>query len=305
MEIENTNIEMQQPADPQDAFLDGWGDDDTPEIEQTADQQAETVEGQAQETAGAAADEGAEAGEGATAATGQSETPDAGAGDHAGQPAEATAPQTWTLKHMGETKTVSAADITPELLQKGLDYDRVRGKYDEAKPAMEMIGEFAKAANMSIPDYIKHLRAEAKKSAGMSEAEARRTVELEDREAAVSAREAAQQEGKNEQEARTARIRADIADFAKAFPDVYDKAKTDPKVIPQSVWDEVNRGEISLTAAYSRYAVAEANAQAQTARDHAAAAVQNQRNAARSTGSMMSAGNDNKNTDAFLEGFDA
>jgi hypothetical protein len=167
---------------------------------------------------------------------------------------------------------------------------------------MEMCSEFAKKAGMSVTDYAKMLRVEAKKAGGVSDAEAKRAVELEDREAAVAAVEAQRQEAANAKTAQDTRIKADLAEFERAFPEVYKQAKTDPKVIPQSVWKDVGSG-LSLTAAYSRYAVAKANATAKAEKEKAETAAQGQRNAARSTGSMKSAGNDSKNTDAFLEGF--
>lgn len=297
--IENVTEAVEQPADQQDAFMSGF-DDDMPETEQAADQQTEQEEGEAQ-----AEDSGEETEADATAdSESDSDQPET-TGSEAGEPAadqQPKTPQTWLVKHMGETKTFAATDITPELLQKGLDYDRIRGKYDEAKPVMELFSEFAKNAGMSVADYAKFIRTEAKKAGGMSEAEAKRTVELEEREAAVAAKEAQQQDNATSKEANDARIRADLAEFEKAFPSVYKQAKTDPKTIPESVWKDVRDG-LSLTAAYARYAVEAANAAAKAEKDRAEVAAQGRKNAARSTGSMRSAGNDSKNTDPFLDGF--
>lgn len=301
---ENTNLSAEQEsADQQDAFLEGWGDE-TPEADEPADQQDQQAEGKADRAEGADSDETASGTETADGSVedGKSGTTDGAGESGAGQQAEQKAPQTWNVKHMGQEKTLGVADVTPELLQKGLDYDRIRGKYDEAKPVMEMFNEFAAKAGMSVPDYAKFIRAEAKRAGGMSEAEAKRAVELEDREAAVSAREAEQKAKADAKTEGDARVRDDLAQFAKAFPEVYEQAKRDPKMIPESVWKEVNGG-MSLTAAYSRYAVAQANETVRAANERAEAAKQNQKNAARSTGSMRSAGNDAKNSDPFLEGF--
>ena len=301
---ENTSLSVEQEsADQQDAFLEGWGDD-SPEAEESADQQDQKPEEKADRADEAEAAEPADGAENADAAaeTAQSETKDEGAENGGGQQEEQKAPQTWNVKHMGQEKTLGVADVTPELLQKGLDYDRIRGKYDEAKPVMEMFGQFAAKAGMSIPDYVKLIRQEAKRAGGMSEAEAQRAVELEDREAAVSAREAEQKAEDSAKDAGDAKVKADLAEFAKAFPEVYEQAKSDPKMIPDSVWKDVNGG-ISLTAAYSRYAVAQANEKVRAAEDRAAAAAQNRKNNLRSTGSMKSAGNDARTSDPFLEGF--
>ena len=193
------------------------------------------------------------------------------------------------------------------LAQRGMDYDRIRAKYDESKPAMELIGRLAKQAGTSISEYLSMSRVREKQSSGMNEAEARRAVELEDREAAVSAREAeeAQRQRAAEQasQSRTdaeARRQADIAEFQRAFPD----AAKDPKSIPPQVWADVRSG-MSLVSAYSRYAVSQARAAQQEAEQKAAAAAQNRKNEARSAGSMQSAGDTGRGKDPFMDGFDS
>ena len=210
------------------------------------------------------------------------------------------------LKHLDETKTVSRDEVIT-LAQKGMDYDRIRGKYDESKPVMELFGSFAKQAGMSISDYLSAIRTQAKQASGMSEAEAKRAVDLEDREAAVSAREAEEakrQSGANQaaqaKAAADARRSADIAEFQKLFPD----AAKDPKAIPQEVWANVQSG-MTLVSAYSKYAVEQANAARQAAEQKASAASQNQANASRATGSMVSAGENTGSKDPFLAGWDS
>ena len=301
---EHTSLTTEQEsADQQDAFLESWEDEDA-EATEPADQQDQKPEDKADRGSDAEASQPAAGTEhaGGNAEADKAETKAEGAETVNAQPEEQKAPQTWNVKHMGQERTLGVADVTPELLQKGLDYDRIRGKYDEAKPVMEMFSQFARNAGMSIPEYARFIRSEAKRAGGMSEAEAKRAVELEDREAAVSAREEEQQAEAEAKKDGEDRVRDDLSQFAKAFPDVYEQAKSDPKAIPESVWKEVNSG-FSLTAAYSRYAVAKAQETVQAANDRAAAAAQNQKNAVRSTGSMRSAGNDAKTSDAFLEAF--
>ena len=289
-----------ESADQHDAFLDGWDDDASP-IADEADQPAEETESEPSEemTEEVVAEEEGEANEAeeteATATEAEKES---------APKVEQVAPS-WNIKHMGEERKLTAADITPVLLQKGMDYDRIRSKYDESKPIVELMTQFANKAGMSVQDYIRHIRTEAFKAGGMSEAEAKRNVELEDRETAVAAAEAAQKEKAEAEEQAKSKIDADLAEFAKAFPDVYKQAESDPKVIPESVWAKVNKGELTLTAAYSRYAVEQAKAEAAAAKQAAVVEAKNAKNAARSTGSMKSAGNDAKNTDAFLKGWDS
>lgn len=299
-EMENTGMEMTDPADQQDAFLDGWDDSET---EIAADQPGQDADDEA-ETDGEHPEEDAadtDTDEGETETTAEQQAAD-GSQQNA-EDGEKPEPA-WVIKHNGTELTVKAGDITPELLQKGVDYDRIRSKYDEAKPVMEMSSGLAKASGMSVQDYIRTVRSAVKKAEGLNDEEARRAIDLEDREAAVSAKEAEQQENEAAASEQSAHIDSAIREFASAFPDVYKQAELDPKTIPDSVWADVRSG-MSLTAAYARYAVESANSAAKAAQDKADATVLNQKNSARSAGSMQSAGNDSKQKDAFLIGWDS
>ena len=293
-ETTNTAVEQEQTSD---SFMEGW-DSDEPVVDE-ADQPEETTEEAAHE---AAPDTQSET----TAETAPETGAEVGGQTQQQGSAPADAPKTWSLRHMGEVKQVGEADMVT-LAQKGMDYDRIREKYDESKPVMELFGAFAKQAGMSIPDYLNHIRVQAKQSQGMSEAEARRSIDLEDREAAVSAKEA--EETQRRQAAyqaqqvlsdADARRRADIAEFQKTFPD----AAKDPKSIPAEVWAGVRNGS-TLVASYAKFAVAQAKAEAKAAEQKAETTSQNQRNAGRSTGSMKSAGDSVASKDPFLEGWDS
>ena len=301
--VENMSVQEEQSADQQDAFLDGWGDEQTaqeaPETLETAEDEdtAEEVTKAASETEGTqsvpdggAAETAAEAG-----AEAQTETTE--------QKADAQE-KTWILRHMDETKNVGEAEMVT-LAQKGMDYDRIRAKYDESKPAMEILSIFAKQKGVSVADYVSFLRTEAKKADGLSEAEARRSIELEDREAAVTAREAEQAAERQAAEQANAaasaaaqRRKADIDEFAREYPDV----ARNPDAIPKEVWDAVAAGS-SLTVAYAKYTAKQAREEAERTRSAAQAAQQNVKNAARSTGSMQSAGQNAGGRDPFLEGW--
>ena len=301
--VENMSVQEEQTADQQDAFLDGWGDEqtaqdapetsETAEGEDTAEEETETAsetEGAQSASDGGAAETAAEAG-----AEAQTETTEQ----------KADAPEkTWTLRHMDETKNVGEAEMVT-LAQKGMDYDRIRAKYDESKPAMEILSIFAKQKGVSVADYVSFLRTEAKKADGLSEAEARRSIELEDREAAVTAREAEQAAERQAAEQANAaanaaaqRRKADIDEFAREYPDV----ARNPDPIPKEVWDAVAAGS-SLTVAYAKYTAKQAREEAERTRSAAQAAQQNVKNAARSTGSMQSAGQNAGGRDPFLEGW--
>lgn len=301
--VENMSVQEEQSADQQDAFLDGWGDEQTA---QDAPETSETAEGE---------DTTEEVTETASETEGAQSAPDGGAAETAAEAGaeaqtetteqKADAPEkTWTLRHMDETKNVGEAEMVT-LAQKGMDYDRIRAKYDESKPAMEILSIFAKQKGVSVADYVSFLRTEAKKADGLSEAEARRSIELEDREAAVTAREAEQAAERQAAEQANAaanaaaqRRKADIDEFAREYPDV----ARNPDAIPKEVWDAVAAGS-SLTVAYAKYTAKQAREEAERTRIAAQAAQQNVKNAARSTGSMQSAGQNAGGRDPFLEGW--
>lgn len=293
-EMTNTTVEQEQTSD---SFLEGWNDEEPAVSEPENQPEAQTAENSGEEPP-------AEAQPAAEPEGQQTGTEEAGGEPAAEQQERADVPKTWTLNHLGESRQVGEADMVV-LAQKGMDYDRIRGKWDEAKPVMELFGGFARQAGMSVADYVSFIRTQAKQQGGMSETEAKRAVELEDREAAVAAKEAAEADRQAAQARANAaandaetRRRADISEFQKTFPDV----ARDPKSIPPEVWAEVNRG-VSLVAAYSKYAIAQAQTAQKTAERKAEAVTQNQKNAVRSTGSMRTAGDGTKSKDPFLEGF--
>lgn len=296
LDQEPVDQDQVQEQDQEDAFADGFDD---PGVEGPTDQSEPDGQGHEPQHEPSEDRDGGEeppAGEGKP---GEDE-------DHKvdTQTEELPKEQTWEVNHLGQRKTLRAQDITPELLQKGMDYDRIHQQYDRTKPVMALISTMAQKAGVSVEEYTNMVRTQAlQQSKGLSEEEARREVELEDREAAIKAEEAARQEATQRREAGEAEVQRGIAEFARAFPEIYEQARKNPEVIPDSVWEAVNGG-LSLTAAYAQYAVTQAAKETQAAQAQAQTAKQNQRNAQRSTGSMKSAGNDARNTDAFLAGFD-
>ena len=285
-ETTNTAVEQEQTSD---SFMEGW--DDEPAAD-AADQPEEATETEAAPEQAEPETQSETAPEADTSGQTQQEKP------------KEDAPKVWTLRHMDEVKQVGEADMVV-LAQKGMDYDRIREKYDESKPVMELFGAFARQAGMSVQDYVAHIRLQAKQSQGMSTEEAKRSIDLEDREAAVSAKEAeeaqrqqAAAQALQAQNTADARRRADVAEFQKTFPD----AAKDPKSIPAEVWADVRNGS-TLVAAYAKYTVAQAKAAQQAAEQRAESTAQNQKNAVRSTGSMKSAGENLNSKDPFLEGW--
>lgn len=208
----------------------------------------------------------------------------------------------WTLNHLGQAVSANEADMVT-LAQKGLDYDRIRGEYDEARPVMDLFRDYAKKAGVTVPEYLARIRAQAKQAEGMSQEEARRVVDLEDREAVVAQQEEARRRQeemvRREADLRQSydeRMRRDLQEFRDVFPE----AAKDPASIPKEVWEAVRNGR-TLVAAYAKYQ--EAQMAAESAR-RAAVEEKNRQNAALAVGSMRSAGENAGGKDPFLEGWD-
>lgn len=309
--MDGDQIMQQETQEEQvDSFLEGWEEtsprsEEDASVEDGGDQAEPQAEGQ--EPGGdQAGPQDAPSGDSPDGENQPAGEP-AGQQDGGNQPAQP--PRTWTLNHMGQPVVISEADV-PVLAQKGLDYDRIRASYDEARPVMDLFRDFARQAGISGQEYVGLLRTQAKEAQGLDREAARRAVELEDREARVNAQEAmdrARQEAARRAHAtqaqRQERINADIQEFLAVFPN----AARDFKSIPQEVWDAVNGG-MSLVAAYARYSNAQAAQRAQVQEDEQrrqeAAEQQAARNAAASTGSMKSAGQPHGPKDPFLEGWD-
>lgn len=285
-----------QTTEEQDGFLDGW-EDDSPDVDSSAAVEDETS-ADVQEPA---ADEQEPAQDSAEDVPEEETPPEPDA------PQEPPQPRTWTLNRQGQPVTVGEQDLAA-LAQRGLDYDRLQAELNENRPFLELFRGFAQQAGLEPRAYLAELRARAMQAQGMTPEEARRAVELEDREATVKQREAAEQsrqeqirQAQEQQRALEARRNAEVREFIAVFPDA---AKGE---IPPEVWQGVQQG-LSLTASYARYANAKAAEQAQAEEEARKQAEeiqkQNAANAARSTGSLRSAGNNHVPKDPFLEGWD-
>lgn len=203
------------------------------------------------------------------------------------------------IEYMHQKREISREEAV-QLAQKGMDYDRIREKWDDAKEAVAFIDEQAKAAGMDRKAFINYLRTEAKKSQGMSEEEAQRAVELENREAAVQLREAEEQQRvadeqaqQNAVDAEKERRDADFRRFAAKYPDL--KVESITEAIPD-VWERVGKGE-SLVEIWQEYEI-------NRLKTEQAAEEQNVKNAGRSTGSMASSGGEHQKKDPWDEGWD-
>lgn len=205
------------------------------------------------------------------------------------EPAEAeTQADQFELKHLDEVKSVGREEVIA-LAQKGMDYDRVRQKYDAAKPAVEWyeknsdtvkwLEEMAAEQNMSLAEMVDETRAEimarkTNQSVAVCRgivANERKAMELEARQKAIEASD------------KNSRVDTEVKEFLQAYP------KVGPDGIPQDVWDEVNKGE-SLINAYRAYENKQLKAELEEARAANERRAQEEKNKARSTGSQSTQG---------------
>lgn len=205
--------------------------------------------------------------------------------------------QTFELKYLGETKAVSREEIIP-LAQKGMDYDRIRAKLDEAVAETAKSSKYtafldglAKEQNLSsVDELIDHTNAQIlvnKNPEKFTIETALERVKFDREKAEVAETKAKLSSDKSAQE----KSAQDIKDFAEKFPAVK------PEEIPSEVWKAVRDGD-SLASAYGKYETAKKLAEKDAEIVALKAKFEAEKKAAdnkeRSTGSRQSTGNSTK-----------
>ena len=206
------------------------------------------------------------------------------------------------LKHLDETKTVSRDEVIT-LAQKGMDYDRIRTKYDELKAGEAQrnaheafLQELADSAGQSVEDMIDTARARmlANKATAegktLSEEDALEQIKRE-KEKQATEEKPEQQKEPSAEENKEAERQQSFLRFSKEFPDV--KAEE----IPADVWKDFAEGKGDLADLYARQENKRLKAEL-------AAMKQNEENRQKSTGSRATAGSAKKSAfdDAWYDG---
>jgi hypothetical protein len=198
---------------------------------------------------------------------------------------------TFTLKHLGEEKTVTA-DEMKALAQKGMDYDRIKNRNDEADKMATWLADIAKDDGMSVSDFkerIDNMRDEAKiaalfeanKDKGWTPEFAREKYLLDKAQKEFNAKLDAESKKQTDADAETRKAaekrETEIKEFSAAHSDIaVDK-------IPAEVWDAVKAGK-SLLNAYDAWDIKQEKARLEAEK-------KNLENKTKSTGSKQSAGN--------------
>lgn len=193
---------------------------------------------------------------------------------------KAEADHSFRLKYMGEEKEYSRDEMVA-FAQKGIDYDRIKGKLDEHVEAAEFVKLLAEEAGQTVADFMDNARAGViAKKEGISQTEAMSKLQLQRREAELAAREKALEEkNKAAETAQTEeqRVREDFISFFKTRPDV----KADS--IPKEVVAKAISQKLPLLTVYQAYENEKLRAELETER-------QNTKNKERSVGSAETSG---------------
>ena len=200
---------------------------------------------------------------------------------------EKSSDQTFTLKHLGETKDYTRDEIIP-LAQKGLDYDRIRTERDTLKSEKaslqeheDFLKELADMAGTSVEDLMVDTKArlivadEKKKGVNITFEQAKYRVQTEAR-------------AKKAQDPAKTELEESFSRFTKLFPDV--KAED----IPKEVWQEFDGGKKDLAVIYAqnlnKAELKKTQDELKQLQEKMKTLEQNEKNKNRSTGSRRSNG---------------
>lgn len=248
----------------------------------------------------------------------QSTEPEEGGAEGKQEGDKTISEQKFVVKVNKETREVSYQDA-PAWIQKGMDYDRVKGQLETAqqeqatlqaevdkyKPHVTLLEQAAEAAGVSLDQMLESVQLGMFRSKGMSDAEARaelRNLRLERQIQDLAkqnqkppAEEPAQEPASDEKADRAQR---DIEEFSRVFPDVQLTEDLVAKLVP-----DVQKG-MSLTSAYLKMENQRLQAEAQQRKQQEAAKKQNTKNRAKTPGSMNDSGGQ-RTKDAFDDFFGA
>lgn len=311
-EITTVQPEVEEAVETSDAFFDGWDEvddvaaaddgqvndvDDSEDPDNTEESEEEDADADQQEA------DDAEGGDADAEAKGESE------GDK-GTPDQ----DEFVLKHLGEERKVSRDEVV-QLAQKGLDYDRIRERWDSVKndiPKLRSYEKFLAELASSRGGNIEALMDETMTQILVNRAKAK-GEELSASAAAAQAVRMRMENGNTrgyDDEATEPGVsgtegeaggKPDANEMVNRFLAEYPTVRAES--IPKEVWDEVNRNGGDLLQAYRGYEnkkLAEENKRLQKELE---SAKQQQKNKARSTGSTKSVGSA-ATIDPFDSGWD-
>lgn len=287
MDNENTMLTEQavnfETSDiPDSAYDAGWDDDDWTDGEEavTAAEESEGTEADADQQE-ADETEGEES-------NGESEE-----GKSEGNEGDSDQSTSFTLRHLGEERTVDREEVI-SLAQKGMDYDRIREKWDGVKDDVQRLrmyeGFLKELADARGDGNIEALIDETRTRSLIAQAKAKG----EDLDASVAAAQAVRKrlQGMGQQDPAAAQqneeaLMAKRREAVDLFRSTYKDVKAED--IPKEVWDEADK-TLDLIGPYQRYLNQKLEADNKRLKEELEQAKQQQKNKERSMGSSRSVG---------------
>jgi len=201
--------------------------------------------------------------------------------------------EVFTLKHLGEEKQVSKEELI-RLGQKGIDYDRIRSRYELLKEGREakLIDSLAKEAGLGREAYLMGLEKAARERQVQRKAESLGAEGYEMRAALEIAKLSEENEQMKKEVKREERdlerktLRRDL----KQLLDLYPEAKN----LPKEVAEAIVKRNVSPTAAYQDHLIRKQREQLRMYEN-------DRKNREKALGSPLGQGS--RRQDSFLSGF--
>lgn len=226
------------------------------------------------------------------------------------------ADQTFTLKYLGAEKSVNRDEVIT-LAQKGMDYDRIRSRYNEVEKSLNEANEklkgysadatwleamkgVAEEQGTDLGEIVMNIIASQKAAKnGTTVAAELPKVKLDFERKSFEKQKLDWENNKGEKAAAVdadAEIQAEIEEFQSAFPEAAENAKA----IPKEVWDAKNADpKKSLAQHYRDYLYKQKDAEIASLKAQLEQKAQSEKNKERSTGSVHSGSSGTKNIDPF------
>ena len=217
------------------------------------------------------------------------------------------------IKVNGEIHSVSYEDA-PAWIQKGMDYDRVKGKLEEERQAnaqlrqtveqhqgtIDMLELISKDTDMKMEDLLHAIHKQVRMQKGETEKEAEANIRAVKAEREASAAKVQKEQLPAEQNSNQDRANREFAEFRAAHPDV----QLDDKLVA-ALKPDITAG-MSLLSAYQKMLNRQQAEQIAELQRQLAAEKQNNKNAVTSPGSQKDSGGQRQKDqyDDFFSAFD-
>jgi hypothetical protein len=215
------------------------------------------------------------------------------------------------IKVNGEIRSVSYDDA-PEWIQKGMDYDRVKGKLEEERQAnaemkqtlekhqavIDVLDMISQDTGVNVDELLHTIHKSYRMQSGESEKEAEANIRAAKAERQSNQYKEQRDKQQNQQKDQQERANREYAEFRAAHPDV----KLDDALV-EKLRPDVSTG-LTLLGAYQKMLNQQQAEKIAALEKQLAAEKQNKKNAATSPGSQKDSGGQRKR-DAFDDFFDA